>query len=311
MADPVQSSLNEVQHVVHGTACTLVVPGILLVVSALLLGYRTFTEGDTDLPLNGFLANILLQMLPLIAFKLKIWSAQDRVSLVPLVLCKTLLMHVILAIYRIFSTLVVGLGEEKLVFCVDCAGLFGALAILKWEFGFPMSPLRWIEHYDVRNLVLLASLGAFASHAFFVILQPSWMSSVTRATSQEIHIPSVLFTAANYVDIVAFMPVVWRLYQAEEAEDSRTGLTVTGSMKRQIQVFFGFVIAFYMWDDVLDPVMTLLDEPLAMMAHAAHFVLLLDFAGFFLFQVNQPTTVKEYSEQLQGLLAKDDEEDNC
>lgn len=310
MADPMQSTINQVQTVMHGSACTLVLPGILFVVSFVLLAYRNYTEGNDDLPLNGFLANIMLQMLPLIAFKVKLWSAQDRVSLVPLVLCKTLLMHVVLSSYRIMSGVVMGIGEEKLMFAVDCAGLLAALAILKWEFEFPMSPLHWIQHKDVTNLVILASFGAFCSHAFFIVLQPSWMSDSTRAQSKNFHVPSILFTAANYVDIVAFMPVVWRLYQAEEYEDSNTGTTVTVEAKRHARVFFAFVIAFYSWDDVIDPAMTLLEEPLAMMAHAAHFMLLLDFAGFFIFQVSKPTTVKEHNEQLQGLLSRDDD-DNC
>eukprot|EP00971_Amphidinium_carterae_P001398 27938-Amphidinium_carterae.1 len=49
--------------------------------------------------------------------------------------------------------------------------------------------------------------------------------------------------------------------------------------------------------EVFDAVMTLMDEPIALMAHAAHYVLLLDFAGFFSFQVTSP--------QLTGI-AKDD-----
>jgi hypothetical protein len=289
-----------------------VIPGAMLLTSAGLLAYRGFTEENHDHPLNGFLANILLQMMPLIALKAKIWSCNDRVSLVPLVLCKTLLMHVTLGFLRILSTFVQGYDENsRLTLGVDIATFLGALAVLKWEFEFPMNPLHWIEHQDVRNLVVLAGGAAFCSHAFFVFLQPSWMSDTTRAqSSQGLHVPSVLFTFANYVDIIAFMPVVWRLYQAEELDDCAMGATVSLEARRQVRMFFLFVVAFYSWDDVIDPIMTLLEEPLAMMAHAAHFMLLLDFAGFFIFQVGQPTTVKEHGDQLQGLLSKDDDDDD-
>merc|ERR1719436_845362 len=113
------------------------------------------------------------------------------------------------------------------------------------------------------------------------------------------------------------MPVLWRFYQAEnELEDSHLGTNVSTEAKSQIHLFFMFVFCFYTWDDVIDPIMSLLDEPVAMMAHAAHFVLLLDFCGFFLFQAGNPMTAggsgfKERREQLQGLLAEDGLEDDC
>lgn len=300
--------VSQAQSFVHTSSCTLVLPGGLLVLSACLLAYRGFTEESNDLPLNGFLANILLQMLPLVALKAKVWTCSDRVSLVPLVLCKTLLMHVTLATYRLGSTFYRGMSaDDRLLVTVDSAALFGALALLKWEFEFPMNPMHWIEHRDVRNLVVLASAAAVCSEAFFVFVQPSLMGS--RSQGQQIHVPSLLMTAANYVDIVAFMPVVWRLYQAEEYEESMVGTHVRVEAKRQVRMFFLYVLAFYSWDDVIDPAMTLLSEPLAMMAHAAHFMLLLDFAGFFLFQVAQSNNpVKEHGEQLQGLLSREDDE---
>jgi len=302
----------KVQSFVHGSSCTLVVPGAMLVVSAGLLAYRQATEENHDLPLNGFLANILLQMLPLIALKAKIWTCNDRVSLVPLVLCKTLLMHLTLGVLRIVSTFVQGVDEQsRMTLAVDVSTFLAALALLKWEFEFPMSPFHWMEHQDVRNLILLAGGAAFVSHAFFVFVQPSWMGDATRAHSQQgLHAPSILFTAANYVDIVAFMPVVWRLYQAEELDDCAMGATVSLEARRQVRCFFALVVAFYSWDDVIDPIMTLIEEPLAMMAHAAHFMILLDFAGFFIFQVGQPSSVKEHGDQLQGLLSKDDDDDD-
>merc|ERR1711957_855664 len=56
---------------------------------------------------------------------------------------------------------------------------------------------------------------------------------------------------------------------------------VTCRAKRQVRVFFFYVIVFYSFDDVFDPLRAEKTEPFYMMAHAAHFVMLLDFAGFF------------------------------
>lgn len=305
----------KLQDFVHTSGCTLVLPGVLLISSAVMLAYRQVTEEHHDLPLNGFLANILLQMMPLVALKAKIWSCTDRVSLVPLVLCKTLLMHVMLGLLRVISQLLQG-NAPRLPLVLDMGAVLAAVSLLKWEFEFPLNPVHWMEHRDVRNLVLLACVAALISEAFFAIVQPAWMSEATKTYTQQGLDPSkVLFTAANYVDIVAFMPVVWRLYKAEdELEDCVVGTVVSTEAKRQVRGFFLFVGCFYLWDDVIDPIMSLLDEPLAMMAHAAHFMLLLDFAGFFSFQVAQPTNTKlggtERGEQLQGLLAQGDEDDH-
>jgi len=288
---------------------------LLFLVSAVLVGYRGVTQQHTDMPLSGFLANIMLQMTPLIALKIKIWSATDRVSLVPLVLAKTLMIHATLEVLRIVSQMGHPRSVPKLPLAVDCAGLCAALALLKWEFEYPLNPLVWAQHVDVRNLVILACGAALVTEVGFAFLPESWMDEQTKAYFADPLEPGkVMFTAANYIDIVAFMPIVWRLYRAEnELEDAAVGTTVSGTAKRQVKLFFLFVGAFYAWDDVIDPIMGLLDEPIAMMAHAAHFMLLLDFAGFFTFQVAQPTNVTtemgmERGEQLQGLLSQDDDD---
>lgn len=299
----------QISNLVHGSNCTLVVPGILLTVSAGLLAYRQATEGLYDLPLNGFLGCILLQMLPLVALKAKIYTCNDRVSLVPLVLVKTLLMHIFLEIMRISSQAANGIEGNKLNVAVDVLNLVLGVAILRVSFDFPMTLQSFLQHHDVRNLLGLAVSAAFVSEAFFVYVEPSWMSEATRHYIKDgLVFSKVFFVASNYVDIVATMPIVWRLYRAEsEMDDCVVGTMVSLEAKKQMQYFFAFLVSFYAYDDVIDPVLTLLDEPLAMMAHAAHFMLVLDFAAFFLFQANQAgtsTVAKERGEQLQGLLAE-------
>mmetsp|Transcript_65600 Transcript_65600/g.129001 ORF Transcript_65600/g.129001 Transcript_65600/m.129001 type:complete len:311 (+) Transcript_65600:135-1067(+) len=308
------SLVTQAQTVMHGSSVTHVIPGLLLSVSATLLAYRGVTEEEHHLPLNGFLANILIQMCPLVALKVKIFRCADRVSLVPMVLIKTLIMHAILGVFRIASTFLDGGDWYRYTLAVDTGLFLAALAVLKWQFGLTLTPSLLWEHNDVRNLVGLACAAAFVVEGYLCIMPTSWLSERSQwYAKQGLDLSKVLFTAANYVDIIAFMPVVWRLYQVEsESMDYDIGTTVSSDAKTQVQTFFMFVVAFYMWDDVVDPVMSLLDEPIAMMAHAAHFVLLLDFAAFFSFQVQQPSTAagKEQGEQLQGLLSQMDD-DNC
>lgn len=310
----------QLQAFVHGSNCTLVVPSMLLGASALLLGYRHLTQDTDDMPLNGFLANILLQMMPLVALKAKIWSCSDRISLLPMVLLKTLLMHLSVETLRLVATAIPYLQGKRvhtMSVAVDASCFCMAVAILHYYFNFTPTPAKFLEHVDVRNLVGLAVAGSFASEAFFVYVEPMWMTEEAKRYAVDgISVPKALFTASNYVDIIAFMPVLWRFYQAEnEHEDCNYGTNVSEEAKKQIHMFFLFVFCFYAWDDVIDPVMSLLDEPIAMMAHAAHFMLLLDFCGFFLFQAGNPMPAgqgyKERGEQLQGLLSDNGMEDDC
>eukprot|EP00440_Ansanella_granifera_P031497 gb/GFBE01034193.1/.p1 GENE.gb/GFBE01034193.1/~~gb/GFBE01034193.1/.p1 ORF type:complete len:304 (+),score=74.97 gb/GFBE01034193.1/:1-912(+) len=300
----------QLQELIHGTGCTLVVPGVLTAAAATLCVYRQMTEDATDLPLTGFLATIMCSMLPLMALKAKIWSCNDRVSLVPMVLVKTLLMHAALEILRISSALLEGwsaISRNRANFCFDAFMLVCSLAALRVFFEIPLTPSYVFEHRDVRNLVGMAVFVAFASEAFFSLIIPS---DAVKAGAAGLSLANVLFAAANNVDVVGFMPVVWRLYQAENAlDDFAVGTMVSLEARQQVRVFFAFVCTFYLWDDVLEPIWSLTDEPVAMMAHAAHFIMLLDFAGFFLFQVNNPTTTKEKGEQLQGLLDEDAQDD--
>lgn len=278
--------------------------------SAVLCVYRQMTEDQTDLPLTGFLATILFSMLPLMALKAKIWSCSDRVSLVPMVLVKTLLMHLALEVLRVVSQCLEGwnsIVRNRANFSFDCFMLVMALTALRMCFEIPMTPSYFWDHRDVRNLVGMAIGVALASEVFFTMIMPG---DTNRRANAGIKLSTVLFAAANNVDVIGFMPVVWRLYQAENAlDDFAVGTMVSMEARQQVKVFFAFVIAFYTWDDVLEPIWSLIDEPVGMMAHAAHFIMLIDFAGFFLFQVNTPTTAKEKGEQLQGLLDEDAQDD--
>lgn len=278
--------------------------------SAVLCVYRQMTEDQSDLPLTGFLATILFSMLPLMALKAKIWSCSDRVSLVPMVLVKTLLMHLALEVLRVVSQCLEGwnsIVRNRANFSFDCFMLVMALTALRMCFEIPMTPSYFWDHRDVRNLVGMSIGVALASEVFFTMIMPG---DTTRRAVAGIKLSTVLFAAANNVDVIGFMPVVWRLYQAENAlDDFAVGTMVSMEARQQVKVFFAFVIAFYTWDDVLEPIWSLIDEPVGMMAHAAHFIMLIDFAGFFLFQVNTPTTAKEKGEQLQGLLDEDAQDD--
>merc|ERR1712050_4517 len=104
-------------------------------------------------------------------------------------------------------------------------GMLAGLALLRGGFELQLSPFRLLEHKDVTNLVGLAILAAFCTEAFFIYLEPKWLYGLFGGSNSDISpspefrkglsLTKVMFVSSNYVDIVAFMPVVWRLYQVE------------------------------------------------------------------------------------------------
>lgn len=291
---------------------SLFIPGTLVLATSALVVYQHLTSDTFDHPLMTFLVDILMSMVPLLMLKMKIYSCGDRLSLVHRVMVKTLLMHLALSVSRICCQAVTNFSMGWIQATFDIATFIVCLGVLHVGFRFDWSLRTLSEHSDVRNLVLVGLLAAWGTEAFCAYLPWEWKSaSMRRSYRSGVQMDKVLFTSANYMDVLAFMPVVLKLYQAERDHDDDygTGVTVPAEARKQVIMFFCFVVSFYAWDDVIDPIMTMgYDEPVAMMAHAAHVVLVLDFAGFFIFQVWTPSSSK--GEQLQGLLESGLEQDD-
>jgi hypothetical protein len=289
-----------------GTKTNMLVPGILTLTMTGLVGYHYGTMQSYDHSMLHFLSMLLLQMMPLLALKFKIYQCGDRLSLLPRTLVKTLLMHLILSILRMCPPLMRKNHPLDLQFYLDLAGFLGALYILKRIFNYQFSMRMFTEEREVRNLVLMAAFGAMITETLIDGVLPTdfSLSELTKNFIQD-KSPTrkFVFTFANYLDVVAFMPVVMKLYEIEREDDCSAGTAVAEDVRKQVLMFFAYVISFYSWDDVIDPVRDATYD-ISMMAHAAHYVLLLDFACFFTFQVWSPSSAK--GEQMQGLLEQTD-----
>lgn len=288
----------------------MIIPGGLFLAAIGILTYHHTQQEAYEHTLSAFLATIVMQMIPLIALKMKIYACGDRLALVPRVIVKTLLMHLILSALRTAPQLQPKYFDPwtaQLWF--DVGALLSCFFMLRQTFGFRFSFRSFIDEMEVRNLTIMALLGAAATESACLFMPEAWMSEGTKLYVRDGDLlGKILFTAANYVDVLAFMPVVWKLHQAENDDDESSGTQVHEEARRQVLLFFAFVVAFYSWDDVIDPLRFYdRQESVAMMAHAAHFVLLMDFACFFVFQVWSPSAQK--GEQLQGLLSEGYEDD--
>lgn len=283
------------------TKSNMLLPGVATLVSCGLIGYHYGTNTDKSESKLHFLSILCLQMFPLVALKLKMYQCGDRLSLVPRVLVKTLLMHFVLSILRLctYPMLREFTIWGNLQFWLDVGFMLGALLILRQVFGFKWTLRTVIDEHEVRNLVVMGVLAAVTTETLTGIM-PESLSDLTRNwNTDKYYLTKIVFTSANYVDVLAFVPVVLKLFQIEREDDQSTGTLMLEDSRRQVLIFFAYVVTFYSWDDVLDPLRDA-EMDVSMMAHAAHFVLLLDFACFFIFQVWSPSSAK--GEQLQGLL---------
>jgi|EP00927_Polykrikos_kofoidii_P056598 hypothetical protein len=294
-----------------GSFGSMVVPGASGLALIGILTYHHATQDGYDHTMSHFLAIVFLQMFPLIALKMKIYACGDRLSLVPRVLVKTLLMHLILAVFRMAPEFFrKNQRFTGVQFLFDASAFVTCFIILKQVFNYKFSLRCIVDEREVRSLCTMAVLAAAATEFGIYYLPESWMSRETLYYVQDQDmLGKIIFTSANYIDVVAFVPVVWTLYRVDSDDDSSTGTQVPQEARKEVLLFFFFVVGFYSWDDVIDPIRTLsMQYSLAIMAHGAHYVLLLDFACFFIFQVWAPSSSK--GEQLQGLLEAGFEEDD-
>jgi len=273
------SAFWQTQNAIHGKDSNALPKG-MLVIAGVLVTYRHMTqEAWEGNQLKTFLALIMLQMLPLVLLEVKIPSCPDPMALLSQFGSKVLLMHAcflgLRAWYSFFSH-----GEVW-----DTIYFLGACAALHQGFGFRPTLRSIYEHRDVLGLVLLAMLTAFIEESISYWSLPQWQRGSWNLTD--------LTTAGcNYTEILAFVPALWivcrnkaELSPSSPAEDAKT--------RRRAIWFFAFLVLFYICEDLGSVPVLWQVMPLAAIGHTAHFMLVLDFAGFMLAHVYSPEKIKQ------------------
>merc|ERR1719272_1924060 len=155
------------------------------------------------------------------------------------------------------------------------------------------------------NLVIGAVVSALCTEGEYVMLGDTYF---THARKEDLVI-NMLFTTANYLDILLFVPMLWMVYHADDNfETSNHAQVLSGSTRQQVLCFFAYLCGFYLYADVLNLEMhfRITKEPLEFAAHGAHFLVLLDFAAFVLFRAKGMGSAKQVDgEQMVGLLSAD------
>ncbi|CAK9051357.1 unnamed protein product [Durusdinium trenchii] len=187
-----------------------------------------------------------------------------------------LLMHFCFLALRVctWPLLEVGIGVCNLI------GLVGVLAALFVGFDFRLSAL--MQQKDLLGLVLLGIGSAF-------------LTEVVDYYNRQTLLESTIFTTANYIEILAFVPAVWMVHTTvKKGEDWSS---ITACRESQALAFFAFLVCFYVMEDLISAYRLGWSEPLGAAGHIVHFLLLLDFACFLLAHIYNP-------EKLSGSLLR-------
>lgn len=270
----------------------LVLPSILLVLSILMVMYRHITIGLPYMGLRDTQALLLVQMIPLLALKFKMYTCSDRMGLLCRFAIKVLLIHVAFLSLRVTAQLYLiigGLGWKNFWSMMtwdlfnDITSLYALLKILKESFGWEWDREHLSKHIEIQTLVGVSVAAAFSTQIVDAFLQPKLYKGFLKV------VLSSAFEASNYLDVLTFVPGIWMLYRQDDGDGTVVfrGLKAqdhTEDKSKQTMYFFMFLLSFYFTEDLLSPIMTLRKEPLAIVAHTCHFMLILDMAGFFLQQ---------------------------
>lgn len=303
----------------------VLVPFILIGGALITAIWRFTIEKSYDYKgLKGFMVLTVLQLLPLAVLKVKTWICSDRVSLVPLALVKTMIMHVFLQCTRLASPFFETFKREvtstqQLEFMINTAAIIALLYLLHKEFHMPLSSVGLQKVFTQHKDVMFLLLGACTAGTMTEVIYPStWNGSVW--------IANIIVSSANFLEILSFMPVVSAVCLETGVETYTPGTSVQDTERRKVKIFFAFILTFYFWDDLMY-CMLMGEDALVLAPKCAHYCMLLDFAGFFILKVGAApkavhdmlpsvlesqveTDLPKRDESMQGLLCEDDDYDD-
>lgn len=257
-------------------------PCLLLAGTSSLFLYQWLKIGRVDdIGLN--LGNSILQMLPVIFIKIKLLNFSDRLSLLSRFSMKVLVMHLSLFIVRVITfPLVVFVGQSYTFFILDILGLLGIALILQGVFELRLTSTLSSEHRDLQIIHVAAVLGA----SIFVYMSPTYSLNHLRST--------IIVYLQNMLETMTFMPALWILHQMNNQAQAFTCFGESTS-QRQSMYFLAFLFVFYTHEDLLAGAFLHFGserEAILVMSRIFHFVLMMDFGGFFLCQAYGPKLSK-------------------
>jgi len=266
------------QVALHGKSNNTILPLLLVGSASVMVVYAHFRDEHGGDPVKHFLGLIVIQMIPLVFLQMKILSCPDPVGMLSRFGTKVLLMHWFALTLRVLAwpLLEVGLGMCNVM------GLAVVCVALYCGFQFRFNHIR--HHLDICLLLLIAGSGAFCTE----LLDFNRQDSLLECT---------IFTASNFVEILAFMPAVWMVYKGvKKNDDEKIEAVDPDGVQSQAVFFFAFLVPFYIMEDIISAFRlgghNSLEEGLTAFGHIVHFLVILDFACFLLSHIYNPDKVQ-------------------
>merc|ERR1719183_2700390 len=188
------------------------------------------------------------------------------------------------------------------------SGLISACALLPTFFGFRPNLRTLIENKEAFVVAGLAILAAIFTEACNAYLANNLWWSITSSYGRRKTLIAMAETSGLYMELTAFVPAVWMVCRPNKGggnQDFFSGsveVTVAETRMRAV-AFFAFLIGFYFTEDVVSAFQLSRELPLAALGHTAHFLLLLDFAGFLLASLYDPEKLEKMMGSMLNMLA--------
>mmetsp|Transcript_62088 Transcript_62088/g.139891 ORF Transcript_62088/g.139891 Transcript_62088/m.139891 type:complete len:294 (-) Transcript_62088:116-997(-) len=270
---------------------SMLLPGLLLLMSAILVVYEHMTSDRRDY--RTFLMLVLATMVPLAYIDTKISSRADPIGLLCSFGGRVLLMHCCFLVMRF------RLMWYPNVFYLNLINVVGFVASsLAVVVGFVLHSLLGASAVrDVACTVLLVIVVAAATEI------TTWGLHLAKSLPQSLLL-EISGTASEYGEILSFVPAVWIVFRADKKDSSPVQVTPIRA-KFAATAFSSFLVGFYFFEDIVAAAMTFREERKAAIAHVLHFLLLSDLATFLLISAWNPhkankTVLQSFSDAWQA-----------
>lgn len=263
---------------------THVLPSVLLLAAIGMVMYWTFWKNmadPNDYQNRNFLGFTALQMAIILALKAKIMRCADCVAVLSRTAIKVLLVHACFLFLRLFTIYFIddltGFWEydSSIDTGVNFVALISSLIILNVVFEVQLCSLAsfW-DHLDVLALLVFA----FSCTGYNMYTAPHRLNKL-----------DIITFLCNSVECLTYMPAARLITMDIKAETFVPISRHTGQSRAMNYLFW--MLCFYTYEDVINPMLTLMSESapgILMAAHFVHFGMLMDFAGLFLVAACSP-----------------------
>lgn len=292
---------------------SVLLPCAILFIACGLVMYEHMTSptrhGFTDNSIRNFLAMIVVTMVPLAFLEKKILACAEPVKMISKISGKVLFLHA--AFLAVRAPLHYIAGGFHLQFFYAFSALISACVLLPTYFGFRLNRQTFFAYKEAFLVAGLAVIAAIITEAFSAYsmgtLTRSLSFSYTSYWTRKL-ISATAETSGLYMELTAFVPAVWMVCRPSKDGGNQDfgSMNVEADVaetRRRAVAFFAFLIGFYFTEDMVSAFQLSRELPLAALGHTAHFLLLLDFAGFLLGNLYDPEKLEKMMGSMLHALA--------